>query len=180
MIRAGLLLAAGASRRFGAADKLLATLHGRPLIEYAAAAMRNAGLDRRFAVIANPDLRRYLTDFHIVQIDPGTQSDSLRAGLAAAGQPDRLLIALADMPDVTAAHLDRVLVRTRDDRPAASRGDGRPMPPACFPQAWLRRLAMLAGDRGAGHLIRDLPAAALVQAKGLLADIDRPDDLPEY
>lgn len=177
MIRTGLLLAAGASRRFGAEDKLLAPLRGRPLIAYAAEAMRGAALDNRIVVIANPDLVRHLDGFRIILIAPAAQSDSLRAGLEAAGQVDRLLIALGDMPRMTPAHLDRVLAATTADRPAASCDEGPPMPPACFPRSWFPRLATLTGDSGAGRLIRDLPPQALIAAPGLLTDIDRPADI---
>ena len=177
MIRAGLLLAAGASRRFGPKDKLLSPLRGRPLIAHAAEAMRRAALDRRIAVIANPDLAPHLAGFEIVAVAPGGQSDSLRAGLAAAGRPDLLLIALADMPFVSARHLDRVVAAASDTMPSASRDRGPPMPPACFPAAWLPRLAALKGDRGAGPMIGDLPPAAVIEAAGQLADIDTVNDL---
>lgn len=177
MIRTGLLLAAGASRRFGTEDKLLAPLHGRPLITYAAEAMRRAGLDRCIAVIANPALRPCLAGFEIVEAVSTAQSDSLRAGLQAVGETDRLLIALADMPRVTSDLLYRVTDAATGDCPAASHDDGPPMPPACFPGSWLTRLADLTGDQGAGRLIRDLRPEALVRAPGLLADIDTVSDL---
>lgn len=177
MIRTGLLLAAGASRRFGPSDKLLAMLHGSPLVSYAAMAMRSADLDERIAVIANPELASFLEGFRIVCVEPGEQSGSLRAGLQAASSPDLVLIALADMPLVTAAHLNRVLEGTRDDRPATSQDKGLPMVPACFPKSWLPRLAALDGDRGASSLIRDLPTDAIVAAPDLLADIDTLEDL---
>ncbi|MGV3695286.1 MAG: NTP transferase domain-containing protein, partial [Paracoccus marcusii] len=89
----GLLLAAGASRRFGPSDKLLAPVAGMPLVAHAAQAMRATPLDDRIAVIANPALAPLLDGFRIVLIAQGQQSDSLRAGLSAAGNPDRLLIA---------------------------------------------------------------------------------------
>ena len=177
MIRAGLLLAAGASRRFGTEDKLLASLQGRPLIAHAAQAMREAPLERRIAVIANPALSAHLEGFQIVTIPPGAQSDSLRAGLSAAGRPDRLLVALADMPFVDAAHLGRVLSAATDETPSASRDRGPPMPPSCFPASWLDRLMTLEGDRGAGSLIHNLPAASVIPATRLLADIDTASDL---
>lgn len=181
MIRAGLLLAAGASRRFGPGDKLLAPLRGLPLIGHAAQALRLLTLDHRIAVIANPALAPHLAGFDIVTIAPAAQSDSLRAGLAALDAPDRLLIALGDMPDVTPDHLVQVLGRATDDLPSAS-FDGHhegshPMPPACFPRACLPALRRLRGDQGAGRLLRDLPPAQLVQAAGQLRDIDRPGDL---
>ncbi|WP_265500806.1 nucleotidyltransferase family protein [Paracoccus beibuensis] len=177
MIRTGLLLAAGASRRFGPADKLLALVYGRPLVQHAADAMRRAPLDHRIAVIANPALRPLLTGFRIVEIISKEQSDSLRAGLAEAGQPDRLVIALGDMPDVTPDLLAQVLDRTTHESPAASHDGQRPMPPACFPRAWLPRLATSCGDRGAAGLLRDLPERRLVHAPALLRDVDLPNQI---
>ncbi|WP_411956706.1 nucleotidyltransferase family protein [Paracoccus homiensis] len=178
MILTGILLAAGSSRRFGPSDKLLHPFRGRPLIAHAAQAMRQARLDHRVAVISNPALSVHLQGFQVVRIVPAAMADSLRAGLAAVTGTDRLLIALGDMPFVTAAHLDRVARTATPDRPAASVDDGPPMPPACFPAAWLPRLAELSGDQGAGRLLRDLSPDALVAGHGLLGDIDRPGDLP--
>lgn len=179
MIRVGLLLAAGASRRFGPSDKLLAPLQDRPLVAHAAQAMRDVALDRRIAVIANPALSAHLQDFQMVRILQGGQADSLRAGLAAAGRPDRLLIALADMPFVQPQHLSRILDTATEETPSASDNGAGPMPPACFPASWLDRLAALEGDRGAGGLIRDLTAQFLVPAPGQLGDIDTASDLAQ-
>lgn len=178
MIRTGLLLAAGASRRFGADDKLLALRDGRPLVAHAAQALRDAGLSDRVAVIANPALAPWLDGFRIVTVPPGGgQSDSLRAGLAQAGGWDRLLIALGDMPDVTAAHLDRLMARATDRLAACSHDGTAPLPPACFPRASLPALEALRGDRGAGALLGALPPGQHVAAPKLLRDIDRPLDL---
>ncbi|MGP9805263.1 nucleotidyltransferase family protein [Paracoccus sp. NSM] len=175
-----LLLAAGASRRFGAEDKLIAHHRGQPLIAHGAAALRATRLAQRIAVIANPALIPHLAGFRIVTLPPGTaplHSTSLRAGLAAAGQPDRLLIALGDMPGITPAHLQAIIDRTTPDRPAASTNGRAILPPACFPRAVLPRLAALTGDRGAASLLRDLPEGQLILAPDLLADIDSPGDL---
>ncbi|WP_378944673.1 NTP transferase domain-containing protein [Paracoccus sp. R86501] len=177
MIRTGLLLAAGASRRFGPEDKLLAGYRGRPLVSYAADAMRAADLDDRVAVVTNDAVAAHLQGFRIIRIEQGQQSDSLRAGLAAVGDPDRLLIALADMPLVTTAHLDAVLKLARDDAIAASHDGSTALPPACFPRSKLPALATLKGDQGAGRLLRDLPQDAFVHAPDLLIDIDTRHDL---
>lgn len=177
MIRVGLLLAAGSSRRFGAEDKLLAPLHDHPLITYAAEAMQGTELDRKIAVISNPAVRPYLDGFEIVEIEPSEQSDSIRAGVIAAGDCDRLLIALADMPGITSDLLKRIFDATTEDYPSASSDNGPPMPPACFPTKWLPRLLELNGDRGAGSLLRKLPEMAQIQAPGMLQDIDTIDQL---
>ncbi|WP_405405262.1 nucleotidyltransferase family protein [Paracoccus sp. Ld10] len=173
----GLLLAAGASRRFGPSDKLLAQVAGMPLVAHAAQAMRDTTLNDRIAVITNAALTPWLDGFHIVLIEQGQQSDSLRAGLAVAGSPDRLLIALGDMPDVTASHLTQVIDRSADGLPTCSHDGTAPLPPACFPRDWLARLAQLTGDQGAGRLLRELAPDRYVPAPGMLRDIDRPDQI---
>lgn len=177
MIRTGLMLAAGASRRFGPDDKLLALFRDRPVIMHAAKAMRQTPLEHRIAVIANPDLRPFLSGFDVIEVAPGTQSDSLIAGLKAADTPDRLLITLADMPLVTSELLAQVVTGVSGGQPAACYDDAPPMPPVCFPKDWLARLADVAGDKGAGRFIRELPASALIPACGMLADIDSLADL---
>lgn len=182
MLRAGILLAAGQSRRFGTADKLLAGWRGRPLVAHAAMAMRQAPLDLRIAVASNPAVIAELDGFVIVP--PGnaasSQSASLRAGVARARDlgADCALVALADMPRVTPDLIAAVLDRCTPTRPAAATDGRRPMPPACFPAAWFDRLLQLDGDRGAGALLAGLPPDALAMAVPLLLhDVDTPDDL---
>ncbi len=51
----GLLMAAGQSRRFGSADKLLAVYQGRQLVSHAAAAI-SAIVDRLIAVTTNAEV----------------------------------------------------------------------------------------------------------------------------
>lgn len=171
MIVAGILLAAGQGRRFGG-QKLLAPLRGRSLVTWAAEAM--AGITLKVAVVSDPRVEDALKGWRCVVVPPGGQADSLRAGLAALPEWDRVVICLGDMPDVTAAHVARIIVAT-GDRPAASHDGQAAMPPACFPRSYAGRLATLTGDRGAGSLIAK--GAALVAAPSLLRDVDRLTDL---
>lgn len=180
-MRIGLLLAAGHSRRFGPENKLSALLHGQPLIAHAAQAMRDcAVLDRRIAVIRDADLAAHLDGFQIIRASGQTMSDSLRQGLAAArgAGASQLLIALGDMPGVSAAYLTQI-AQAATDQPSASSDGQRIGPPACFPASWFDRLAALTGDRGAGALLADWPQTRIIHADpALLADIDTPADLP--
>jgi CTP:molybdopterin cytidylyltransferase MocA len=179
---AAIVLAAGASRRFGDADKLLAPFAGKPLEQHAAEAVRGLDLVARIAVISSAALRPHFAGFDVVELADasGGQSASLRAGLARARAlaPGRLLVVLADMPRVTPDLLRRVIETATAEMPAAATDGRRAMPPACFPAASLDLLARLDGDAGARAIIQALPPERLVRAAaGELLDVDRLADL---
>ncbi len=187
MIEAGrvvaILLAAGRSERFGS-DKLMALLDGKPLALHAARRIVELAPGRRIAVCQSTDgpLAAQLNDlgFEIVT-NPHPErglSQSLVRGIAAVGTAEAALVCLADMPFVTAAHLEALLARfDAGTTPvvASVRGD-TPMPPALFARSLFGALQAGEGDRGARA---QLAGAALVAADAAeLADIDQPGDLP--
>lgn len=170
-----LLLAAGRSSRFGAADKLSAPLRGRPLAYHAAENLAAAGCGRRLAVVREDsalDFRPF--GFEHVLVAPGAPiSLSLRTGARAAGDT-ALLVALADMPLLPTAHFRRLLARHEGGVTATSRR-GKPMVPALFGAAMRAKIEALTGDKGAQSL---LAGAALVEAPTeWMVDIDTVDDL---
>ncbi|MEM9900977.1 MAG: nucleotidyltransferase family protein [Pseudomonadota bacterium] len=177
MTTAGVLLAAGRSRRFGAEDKLLAPLKGRPLVAHAVAALRAVKPEVLIGVTRSAAVSRLLAGFEIVAPleDAPEQADSLRAGLSCAWAcgAKRVLVVLGDMPFVTPALLADVLARCEETRPSAATDGFRPMPPACFPEAFFPEVLALRGDRGAARLLRNLPCEALVHVPPrTLHDID--------
>lgn len=182
MITVGLLLAAGRSKRFGQANKLLADLKGKPLVSHAANAMRMVRLDHRIAVVSDRQVGDLLDGFDVL-FQPeahAPQSANLVLGARRAAElnADRFLVVLADMPLVGADFMGQVLERCSDKLPAAANDGELICPPACFPSVSLSTLMALEGDKGAGSLIAKLPHDRLVTApKGLLVDVDTPDDL---
>lgn len=181
MIRAGVLLAAGASRRFGAADKLLAPLNGIAMVGHAARALQASDLDLLVAVTRSAEVAQVLTGFDIVtppEADP-QHADSLRAGVlrARALGADRVTVVLGDMPFVMADGIDSVTQASTDRRPAAMTDGTRPMPPVCFPAAFFERVIGLEGDRGAASLLSD--AVLVLASEDTLQDIDTPAALSQ-
>jgi molybdenum cofactor cytidylyltransferase len=184
------LLAAGASARFGADDKLLADLGGRPLLDHAA----RVGLTvpaAQHVFVARPAFPGHATPSGYVRLDNARAGEGLGASLrlaalhAMAAGGEALLVLLADMPLVSAAHLAALLAMAGDDRPVMTRrpdgngdgdGDGGGgQPPALFPAALLPALAALGGDKGA----RDMAGKPrlIAAAPETLLDVDTPDDL---
>jgi molybdenum cofactor cytidylyltransferase len=155
------VLAAGLSSRMGGTNKLLATLDGMPLVRRTAeravaskaartivvtghmaddvgAAVGGSGADSVF----NPDYRSGL-------------ASSLRAGLAAAGDTDAIMVLLADMPAVETTHLDRLIAAftARPDAIIRAASGGRGGNPVILPRVLFSEIARLEGDLGARALI---------------------------
>ncbi|MXO96485.1 NTP transferase domain-containing protein [Erythrobacter aquimaris] len=171
-----ILLAAGRSERFGG-DKLAADYRGRQLWTWAARAAEKAGFQHLYIVMAPhssiaPDARWNRVLNAEAERGMGT---SIAAGLAAAQAHDRVVIALADMPRVTASHL-RMLAQASG--PLFTRqSDGKAGCPAAFDSASFAELRELDGDRGARILAG--PDVNLVEpaAADMLVDIDRRSEL---
>ena len=180
---AGLLLAAGRSRRFGG-DKLLAPLRGRPVIEWSASALASS-VDALYVVLpAGDEARRTaLAPFapHVVEHarrDEGLGS-SIGAGVAAlpAGV-EAVVVALADQPLVSRAVIGRLLERWREGGAAAVApryrdGQGHPV---LFGRSTFGALRALSGDRGARVVLDSLAEAlALVEVdEARPIDVDTP------
>lgn len=185
------VLAAGASSRFGDRPKVDALLNGISLGAHVTRLLGQFEWFGRVAIVRQDkgafaaDARA--TGFAII-VNPDTalgQARSLRLAVLAAREAgaDGLLVALADMPFVTAAHVERLVAAFA---PAAGRtliatghGEGRAGPPALFGADHFDRLLALEGDSGARALFKDESSAAIIIPAGTreLADIDTRDDL---
>jgi molybdenum cofactor cytidylyltransferase len=105
-----------------------------------------------------------------------SRSIAIGVGAVAAQQSDGLLLALADMPFVPAAHIEE-LVSSFDGNMVASSAGGVAQPPAIFGPGFFAALSRLEGDRGARDLLR---SARLVEAQAeWLQDIDTRIELDE-
>lgn len=175
-----ILLAAGKSVRFGDKDKLEQDYLGEPLAYHVVTALEAIPFKRQIAVISDTNLDFAKRGFEVVCNDqPGAGlSSSVRLGVAEARDcdPQAVLIALADMPRVTAAHIYRMLDYGEDDDCILASSDGvRPRPPALFGRNHFDWLMTLTGDKGA----RDMIAKAhhMIAVANELMDIDTPEDL---
>ncbi len=83
-----------------------------------------------------------------------------------------MLVCLADMPFVTAAHL-RLLMAAGGNL-VATEAEGVRSPPAVFSHSILSALTQLTGDGGARHLLRD--AVVIRATPEMVRDFDLPSD----
>lgn len=183
---AGILLAAGASRRFGA-NKLLQPLAGGEAVGVAAARNLVAAVPAAVAVVRPGD--RALADalagagLQIVEnpvADTGLGT-SLAAGVAATPDASGWIVALADMPwirpDTIAALADALRDRASLVAPTY---DGRRGHPVGFAARWRAALLALTGDRGARDIVAthaDVLTLLRTRDAGVLCDVDRASDL---
>lgn len=175
------LLAAGRGLRFGS-DKLLAEIEGEPLGLRPARTLIGLTFASHIAVCRHEsELAGHykIFGFDVVSNDRPEkgQAHSLHLAVKAAmlSEAKALLVALADMPFVSATHLT-ALVAGYDGAITASTNGGTPMPPAIFPRDVWPDLLATSGDAGARDLLK---AAKLVAApEGELHDIDTSADLP--
>lgn len=175
-----ILLAAGRSERFGPHDKLTEPFLGKPVALHVVTALEGVPFAARIAVCSATGLDLAGRGYEVVVNDAPEegQSRSVRLGMAAAQahDVDSVLIALADMPRVTAAQIWRLLDAATDEDTALASSDGvQPRPPALFGRAHFAMLETLVGDQGARELI--LKGRHIVTSAAELIDIDTPEDL---
>jgi molybdenum cofactor cytidylyltransferase len=168
-MRAAIILAAGASRRFGRRDKLQARLGGRTLLEHVIAHARASGA-RRILLVGGK--RHGIRGLVALRPPPGRKrlSASLAKGLGALRPVEReVLVFLADMPF---AHAPRMQLRQGFDavRPAFRGAPGHPV----LMRTQAARAALGSGDAGLGGRLR---TAFVPGTPAHLIDIDTPEAL---
>ena len=183
---AGILLAAGRARRFGAPKLLHPLADGTPVGVAAARSLARA-VPHSVAVV-RPGDRELITVLSAIGLtivenplaDQGLAS-SLAAGVRATAHAGGWLIALADMPWVDPETTRRLADGLREGAGIiAPAYHGRRGHPVGFAAGWRERLQQLGGDEGARSLISANPRQLTIldtDDVGVVTDIDHPHDL---
>lgn len=187
------VLAAGAARRMGGADKLLEEVDGAPQIARAARAALESRADETLVVLgpsgeARQDARRAaLAGLGVRVVENPLAAEgmasSIRAALGAvAAEADAVALTLADMPEVGAAHIDRLIAAFDPEEGRAivraATASGAPGHPVLFGRRFFEALAALEGDEGARAVLAEHPdLVEVVRTEGEAAavDLDTPD-----
>jgi molybdenum cofactor cytidylyltransferase len=177
------LLAAGRSRRYGdVGSKLDEDFLGHPLGLHVATTLQAVPFLQRVAVTGRARLDYAAHGFRVLAND--TPDDgiarSVVLGVAAAKErgADAVMLALADMPRVTAAHIHRLFDAADGFDTVVASSDGvEPSPPALFGRNRFDFLLALEGDEGARDLVR--AGRHVVTSPAELIDVDTPAQLAE-
>jgi len=185
-----IVLAAGKSSRMGDTNKLTAVVDGHAMVARAVEAARASGASPIVVVTGHEAelVRAALKDApvtftHNPDYAEGL-STSLRTGAKAlpAGL-DAALVCLGDMPDISSAHLARLIAAFDPDEGrtiCVPTVNGKRGNPVLWGAAYFAELQTLKGDTGAKHLI-GLHAEAVCEVPmpdgGPLRDIDTPEEL---
>lgn len=174
-----ILLAAGRSRRFNG-DKLAEQFLDKPLAFHVVTALEHVPFKMRIAIVSETALDFAALGYQVIRNpDPSLgQARSLCFGVEAAqaAGAEAVLVALADMPRVTATHIHRLFNAADGPATIVASSDGtRPMPPALFGRDMFDELMNLEGDEGARRLVKR--GRHVVTSPAELVDIDTREDL---
>jgi molybdenum cofactor cytidylyltransferase len=187
---AAVVLGAGRSTRMGGPNKLLEQIGGRPLIRIVA---EQALASRARPVIVVTGHQRDKVEasleglnvrlVHNPNFAEGL-STSVKAGLAVVPEAvDGVIVCLGDMPQVTAALIDKLVTAFDPERGAlvvVPVIDGKRGNPVVWSRRFFPELAALEGDVGARHLIGRYPEAVAevpLTDTAALIDVDTPEAL---
>lgn len=186
---AAVLLAAGASSRFGDDDKLMADLRGKPVIAHTLDAVASLPFQHLVAIARPlsdaPVVHRKLERRGYTILVNDRPEDGLSASIIRAVEhvlPLKacrgILICLADMPLIPQSHYNRICMAAEDVRSVVASSDGfSPSPPAFIGRGHFAELLSLRGDQGARALLsRGLQIETLGH---YLRDVDTPEDLDD-
>ena len=187
-----IVLAAGASRRFGTSNKLLVRIEGEPLAVRTVrltGAVQVAGAElETYVVVRGTGVTDALAGAGLTPrtIDSPRAADgmghSIAAGVASLGPDvDGALVIPADMPLLSVefvACLLTAFVAAGAQRPAHPLlPDGTRSGPVVWPRPMFQALMALEGDRGGKGLLDGIATVAVASpGEGVLADMDTQAD----
>ena len=188
-----IILAAGQSSRMGSVNKLLEPVQGKLMMRHAVDAAIESNVSSVIVVTGFEAERvaEHLSDLplsivHNPRYGEG-MSTSLQCGIAALpGDVDGVVICLADMPNVSAAHINKLIDAFDPDMDRAvcvSSFAGRRGNPVLWSRFFFAQMQQLSGDEGARRLLRehgDVVYEVDMPSRAVLHDIDTVEALSHF
>ncbi len=189
---AGVILAAGMSKRMGSLKQLL-KIGDRYLLQRVVEVAAQSKLEKIYLVLGYQH-ERILGTLHRLRKNPKIEilhnpgfeegmSSSVKCGVGAAQSDfDAVMFLLGDQPFVSSSMINRLLMEynSSDRQICVPAFQGRRGNPAIFGSFFFNELINLSGDKGGRHIIEDNPEEVLlvpVKDPKALFDIDCPEDL---
>ena len=181
------LLAAGQSRRMGLQNKMTVEIEGKPMVKLAAQALIQSNADPIIVVLGHEpeSVKQVLQGMPVTFVQNTDYADglstSLRTGLGALPSNSAgAIIALGDMPSVTAEDIDK-LIAAFDPSSGQSicipTHAGKRGNPVLWARRYFSDMVSISGDVGARHLIgesADQVCEVPCANPGVLIDLDTP------
>ncbi len=186
---AGLVLAAGTSRRAGAVNKLLVKAQGTPMVQTVVRAVCDSKLQQVLVVTGHQheQIEAQLQDLSATSTYCASHEQgmahSLSHGISRLQHADAVLVCLADMPGITVALINRLIERATDnisDVILVPVHQGRRGNPVLVGRAFFDSLLQHSGDTGARYLMKQYPDRVIevpVDDSAILIDYDTPQAL---
>lgn len=186
---AAVILAAGASRRFGDENKLLAEIEHRAIADIVFECVAGLGLKDTVVVVGHEAERlRKLTEArglrHVIADDyQRGMGHSLASGITRLrSAPAGVFVVLADMPFARRDVFEELAQMLEDEHDICRpRYEGIPGHPVLFGRQHLEALSQLQGDTGARALLADNARHTRWLEwpdNGVVRDIDKHGDIP--
>tara|TARA_B100000686_G_C16733295_1_gene942065 strand:- start:212 stop:1849 length:1638 start_codon:yes stop_codon:yes gene_type:complete len=190
---AGVLLAAGQSRRMGKINKMLLEINGKPMVVHAAEALIASNVEPVIVVVGHEAeaVKKILSGFSVTFISNENFSHglsaSLKTGLNALPENiDGAVVSLADMPNINSQDINQ-LIDAFDPKNGQSicvpTYAGKRGNPVLWGKRYFADIANVSGDVGARHIIgqnADQVMELISQNPGILIDLDTPTAVEEY
>ncbi|XOV89432.1 MAG: NTP transferase domain-containing protein [Pseudomonadota bacterium] len=189
----GIVLAAGSSRRFGDDKRKQKLATGKSVIEQSILTAA-AALDQVMVVLRFGD-QSYLEELRSTINLPNVtyfrapdsargMAHSLSNAIHQVKDWDGAVVLLADMPFLQPGTIHQVVStwekHRQNDPIVMPEIDGKVGHPVLFPKAYFAEIEQLEGDRGARPVIEEHEQKVItlvVEDRGILLDIDRPEDI---
>lgn len=195
---AGVVLAAGASRRLGGSEikQLLTDSDGTTLVARAAGRLRDAGCEPVVVVTGahHESVAEAVTGLQVEVVHNDQWSEGMSTSIACAvrlltesadyGDVGSVLLSTSDMPGIVTMHFKAIIdaFERHNTRISSSFGEIDAAKvrgvPALFPRGDWPALCALSGDRGARQLLSDEYPSVYSRSGG--ADLDTPADVAAW